>query len=67
MTAVLRDLHRQVQREGASELLVPREGLARDDIPLLGTGKTDHPTLQSIVEERASADGALTDEPAETT
>ena len=34
---------------GVNELMVPAEVLHRPELPLLGTGKTDYPSVQKIV------------------
>ncbi len=34
---------------GSNEMMVPAEVIHRPDLPLLGTGKTDYPSLQKIV------------------
>lgn len=38
------------QKVGATELLVPKRIIRVPEIPLLGTGKTDYPALERIVE-----------------
>jgi acyl-[acyl-carrier-protein]-phospholipid O-acyltransferase/long-chain-fatty-acid--[acyl-carrier-protein] ligase len=45
------------RRRGLSELLVPAETLTVDALPLLGTGKTDYPAVQKLVEERLAPVG----------
>ena len=34
---------------GINELMLPAEVIHRPDLPLLDTGKTDHPSVQKIV------------------
>jgi acyl-[acyl-carrier-protein]-phospholipid O-acyltransferase/long-chain-fatty-acid--[acyl-carrier-protein] ligase len=43
---------------GASEMTVPAEIVAVEKMPLLGSGKIDHPALQQLVSERAKLEGA---------
>lgn len=43
------------QRHGAPEIAVPRKILVVGEIPVLGTGKTDYPALQRLVEAELSA------------
>jgi acyl-[acyl-carrier-protein]-phospholipid O-acyltransferase/long-chain-fatty-acid--[acyl-carrier-protein] ligase len=40
---------------GIPELSVPRQILATDAIPLLGTGKTDYPAVAEMVHQRLEA------------
>ncbi len=42
----------QVKRQGASELLVPAEVRVVDELPLLGSGKTDHRAVKALIEDR---------------
>ena len=42
----------QAQRENMSELLVPRTVMHVVAVPVLGTGKTDYVTAQSIVADK---------------
>ncbi len=50
------EISKHAQKQGASELMVPRKIKVVDKIPVLGTGKTDYVTLQSMVmEERKKA------------
>ena len=42
----------QAQRDNISELIVPRTVMPVVSVPVLGTGKTDYITAQSIVEEQ---------------
>jgi len=46
------ELVEHVQAQGYSELFIPRRILTVDDVPLLGTGKTDHVRVKAIAEER---------------
>ena len=43
------------QRHGAPEIAVPKKVIVTDEIPVLGTGKTDYPALQRVVEAELSA------------
>lgn len=45
------DISAQAKEEGIGELNVPRKIVIQKNIPLLGTGKTDYPAVQSIVEK----------------
>jgi acyl-[acyl-carrier-protein]-phospholipid O-acyltransferase/long-chain-fatty-acid--[acyl-carrier-protein] ligase len=38
------------QKVGAPELLAPKRNIRVPEIPMLGTGKTDYPALERIVE-----------------
>lgn len=42
-------LLKAAREAGIGELMVPAEVIRRPDLPLLGTGKTDYPSLQKIV------------------
>ncbi len=47
-----RDLARAVKEAGAPELYVPREILEVEEIPVLGSGKTDYVKLDEMARER---------------
>lgn len=42
------------QRHGAPEIAVPKKVIVTEEIPVLGTGKTDYPALQRMVEAELS-------------
>ncbi len=42
------------QSNGASELAVPKKIIAIDEVPVLGTGKTDYVALQKLAQEKAA-------------
>ena len=42
-------LQKAARERGLSELMLPAEVIHRPDLPLLGTGKTDYPSVQKIV------------------
>ena len=42
-------LQQAARAAGVSELMVPADVLHRPELPLLGTGKTDYPSVQQIV------------------
>jgi acyl-[acyl-carrier-protein]-phospholipid O-acyltransferase/long-chain-fatty-acid--[acyl-carrier-protein] ligase len=44
--------------EGASELMVPRQIFTIEKLPLLGSGKVDHPGAKSLAEELLGNQGA---------
>ena len=44
----------RAKAEGVPELMVPRAVLPVDQVPLLGTGKTDYPTATRLAAERAA-------------
>ncbi len=46
-----KDLIEYIQAEGIAEISVPRKIIKVRDVPLLGTGKTDYPTIQQLVAE----------------
>ncbi|MGH6827411.1 MAG: AMP-binding protein [Rhizomicrobium sp.] len=48
------DLAAWAQNHGVSELAVPRRVLTVDEIPLLGTGKTDYVAVQRMAEREAA-------------
>ncbi|MEM7643575.1 MAG: hypothetical protein AAF366_13745 [Pseudomonadota bacterium] len=52
-------LQSQARSEGISELYLPAELIALDDIPVLASGKTDYPELT----RRLTADRAAWDKP----
>jgi acyl-[acyl-carrier-protein]-phospholipid O-acyltransferase/long-chain-fatty-acid--[acyl-carrier-protein] ligase len=41
------------RERGVAEILVPREVMIVDKMPLLGTGKADYPAVQRLVAARA--------------
>ena len=43
-------LLQHAQKIGAPELAVPRKIIKVPEVPVLGTGKTDYPAIQRIVE-----------------
>jgi acyl-[acyl-carrier-protein]-phospholipid O-acyltransferase/long-chain-fatty-acid--[acyl-carrier-protein] ligase len=58
-TAETGDLQTWAKANGASELAVPKRIVVIEEIPLLGSGKTDYVTLQKIAAERfATAEAA---------
>jgi acyl-[acyl-carrier-protein]-phospholipid O-acyltransferase/long-chain-fatty-acid--[acyl-carrier-protein] ligase len=42
------------RERGIAEIMVPREVMVLDNLPLLGTGKIDYPALQKLAEARAA-------------
>jgi acyl-[acyl-carrier-protein]-phospholipid O-acyltransferase/long-chain-fatty-acid--[acyl-carrier-protein] ligase len=50
--AEVRVLLAAARARGMAEILVPREILVVDKVPLLGTGKVDYPAVQRMVEAR---------------
>lgn len=44
-----------VRNHGVSELAVPRRVIAVDEIPVLGSGKTDYPGVSKLAEHHAAA------------
>ena len=48
---VVIELARHAQAVGAPELAVPRKIIRVAEIPVLGTGKTDYPSVQRLAEE----------------
>ncbi len=42
-------LLKAARERGINELMLPAEVLHRPDLPVLGTGKTDYPSVQKIV------------------
>jgi acyl-[acyl-carrier-protein]-phospholipid O-acyltransferase/long-chain-fatty-acid--[acyl-carrier-protein] ligase len=51
--ASARPLLGAARERGIAEIMVPREVMVLDRLPLLGTGKTDYPALQKLAEARA--------------
>jgi acyl-[acyl-carrier-protein]-phospholipid O-acyltransferase/long-chain-fatty-acid--[acyl-carrier-protein] ligase len=49
-----RPLLAAARERGIAEIMVPREVMVLDNLPLLGTGKTDYPALQKLAEARAA-------------
>ncbi|MGB0712936.1 MAG: AMP-binding protein [Gammaproteobacteria bacterium] len=58
-TAHREDLLRQAQRDGIAELAVPRTLLIVEEIPLLGTGKTDFGGVKHAASARLEVRSAL--------
>lgn len=56
--ADLSKLKRHGRQLGASDLLIPQNLVLVDEIPLLGTGKTDYATARELAEERIGRDAA---------
>jgi acyl-[acyl-carrier-protein]-phospholipid O-acyltransferase/long-chain-fatty-acid--[acyl-carrier-protein] ligase len=50
------DLVHWVQNHGVGELAVPREIFQTDEIPILGTGKTDYPSVTRLFLEQETTD-----------
>lgn len=46
------DLQKIARDDGAPELMVPRVILSIDEVPVLGTGKTDYPTVTELAKAR---------------
>ena len=46
------------RQQGASELMVPRRIFCVEKLPLLGSGKADHPGAKALAEELMAAQGA---------
>jgi acyl-[acyl-carrier-protein]-phospholipid O-acyltransferase/long-chain-fatty-acid--[acyl-carrier-protein] ligase len=53
--AAREDILAQIQASGGPELACPREILVVDEVPLLGSGKTDYPAVQKLVGPRGPA------------
>ncbi len=53
--ASARPLLLYAQRHGAPEIAVPKRILVVEEVPLLGTGKTDYPALMRLVEASEAA------------
>lgn len=51
-----RELVEYARQHGYSELYIPRRVIGIDDIPVLGTGKTDYTTLHQLAEEADASD-----------
>lgn len=49
------DMLAWAQQNGVPEIAVPKKIIRIDEIPLLGTGKTDYVKLQKLAEDRAGA------------
>lgn len=56
--AAPRDLLAAARERGISEIMVPRDLMVVDKLPLLGTGKVDYPSVLRMAEARANAAGA---------
>jgi acyl-[acyl-carrier-protein]-phospholipid O-acyltransferase/long-chain-fatty-acid--[acyl-carrier-protein] ligase len=52
------DFQAFARQRHASELMMPSELIVLDKLPLLGSGKVDHLTLQQFVREQAGAKAA---------
>jgi acyl-[acyl-carrier-protein]-phospholipid O-acyltransferase/long-chain-fatty-acid--[acyl-carrier-protein] ligase len=52
------DLLAWAQRNGAPEIAVPKRVIVTDEIPVLGTGKTDYVAVQKIAEKETVAEAA---------
>ena len=50
--------------KGMADLAVPGEVLVVDQVPLLGSGKLDHPAVAKLVRERMEAGDKARAEPA---
>jgi acyl-[acyl-carrier-protein]-phospholipid O-acyltransferase/long-chain-fatty-acid--[acyl-carrier-protein] ligase len=48
-----RMLQAAARERGVAEILVPRDVMVIDRVPLLGTGKIDYPAVQRLAEKRA--------------
>jgi acyl-[acyl-carrier-protein]-phospholipid O-acyltransferase/long-chain-fatty-acid--[acyl-carrier-protein] ligase len=53
--AVRKALGVQARTEGIGEINVPKTIFKVKDVPVLGTGKTDYPTVQRLIEEKYGA------------
>ena len=51
-------LKRHGRKLGASDLMIPQDIIMVDDLPLLGTGKTDYASTRAIAVERIGRDAA---------
>ena len=51
------ELSAHARQQGASELMVPRQIFQVDKLPLLGSGKADHPGARKLAEELTGAQG----------
>ena len=52
------DFQAYARSKHASELMLPSEVIVLDKLPLLGSGKVDHLTLDRFVREQAAAKAA---------
>ena len=46
------------RERGVAEIMVPRDVLVIEKLPLLATGKVDYPAVQKLVDQRARASAA---------
>lgn len=53
-----RELVEYARRHSYSELYIPRRVIGIDELPVLGTGKTDYATLQQLAEEAEAEDSS---------
>ena len=57
-SATRADFQTYARSKHASELMFPAEIIVMDKLPLLGSGKPDHMTLEKFVSEQAAAKAA---------
>ncbi|MEO0394178.1 MAG: 2-acylglycerophosphoethanolamine acyltransferase, partial [Pseudomonadota bacterium] len=51
----LKAIRTLAKQKGKPELMVPKDQMLLDEMPVLGTGKTDQVTLNRLVEERMAS------------
>jgi acyl-[acyl-carrier-protein]-phospholipid O-acyltransferase/long-chain-fatty-acid--[acyl-carrier-protein] ligase len=51
------EISASARTQGASELMVPRQIFSVDKLPLLGSGKIDHPGAKALAEELLAGPG----------
>jgi acyl-[acyl-carrier-protein]-phospholipid O-acyltransferase / long-chain-fatty-acid--[acyl-carrier-protein] ligase len=52
------EISARARAEGASELMVPRQVFSVEKLPLLGSGKADHPGAKALAEQLMGTQGA---------
>jgi acyl-[acyl-carrier-protein]-phospholipid O-acyltransferase/long-chain-fatty-acid--[acyl-carrier-protein] ligase len=53
------ELSAYARSNGASELMVPRKIFSVDKLPLLGSGKADHPGAKALAEQLMGGQAAI--------
>ena len=48
------EVARAIRSSGANELMIPKQIMTREELPLLGTGKTDYVALKSFILKQKS-------------
>jgi acyl-[acyl-carrier-protein]-phospholipid O-acyltransferase / long-chain-fatty-acid--[acyl-carrier-protein] ligase len=52
------EISAHARAEGASELMVPRQIFTIEKLPMLGSGKVDHPGAKALAEQLLGPQGA---------